>query len=153
MDIIKIETRQIIGIAVRTTNENGQSANDIPALWNTFMTNNIISQIPNKISEDLYCIYTDYELDYTKPYTTILGCQVSALTDVPEGLTGITIKADTYKPFLAKGNMSDNIVFKEWEKIWSADIVRSYHADFEVYGPKAQNLENAEVEIYVSVMK
>ncbi|MHA4896496.1 GyrI-like domain-containing protein [Pedobacter sp. PWIIR3] len=151
MKTIQIETRYIVGISVRTTNENGQSATDIPALWNTFMTNNMAAQIPNKMADDLYCIYTDYELDYTKPYTTILGCQVSSLSNVPEGFTGITIPADNYLPFLAKGKMSDNIVFKEWEKIWKTDIPRSYHADFEIYGAKAQNFDDAEIEIFISV--
>ncbi|MGY4384849.1 putative transcriptional regulator YdeE [Pedobacter sp. UYP24] len=151
MKTIKMETRYIIGISVRTTNENGQSATDIPELWNTFMTNNTIAQIPNKIADELYCIYTDYESDFTKPYTTILGCQVSDLTNVPEGFTGISIMADTYTPFLATGKMSDNMVFKQWQKIWETDIPRSYHSDFEVYGAKAQNPENAEVEIFISV--
>ncbi|MES2828757.1 MAG: effector binding domain-containing protein [Bacteroidota bacterium] len=150
MNTIDIETRHIIGLSVRTTNENGQSATDIPALWNTFLSNNTAALIPNKIAEDLYCIYTDYESDHTKPYTTILGCQVSSLANIPEGLIGITINQDTYIPFVAKGKMSDNIVFKEWEKIWDTDLPRSYNADFEIYGPKAQNFEDAEVEIFIS---
>ena len=55
-----IQKFNVIGISVRTTNENGQSGKDIPALWSQFMSEEIQSKIPNKVSEDLFCIYTDY---------------------------------------------------------------------------------------------
>lgn len=74
----KLDTFYVIGIAVRTTNENQKAAQDIPVLWNKFMTEGIINQIPNKADHAIYCIYTDYEKDYTKPYTTILGCKVNS---------------------------------------------------------------------------
>jgi predicted transcriptional regulator YdeE len=38
-----------------------------------------------------------------------------------------------------------------WKDIWNSDIQRVYIADFDVYGVKAQDLENAEVDIFVSV--
>ncbi|HKG05878.1 MAG TPA: GyrI-like domain-containing protein [Pedobacter sp.] len=141
----------VIGIAIRTTNENGQSSTDIPALWARFFTENISVQIPNKLGDNLYCIYTEYELDHTKPYTTVLGCRVENLSQIPEGFKGITIAGGSYAPFVAKGKLSDNIVFEEWLKIWSTDLPRSYTTDFEIYGEKAQNPEDAEVEIYISV--
>ena len=63
----------VIGISVRTSNENGQAANDIPALWNRFRLENIGAKLINKTGDEVYSIYTDYEGDYTQPYTTILG--------------------------------------------------------------------------------
>ncbi len=78
MNKTNIETFTVIGIAVRTTNKNGQSAKDIGALWNKFMSEDILSQIPNKIDNTIYSIYTEYEGDYTQPYTTILGCKVKS---------------------------------------------------------------------------
>ncbi|RZK79629.1 MAG: hypothetical protein EOO92_08965 [Pedobacter sp.] len=146
------DQRNIIGISVRTTNQNGQSATDIPLLWKRFFEEQLIQQIPNKIGDALYCIYTDYELDHTKPYTTILGCEVSSLTEIPEGFTGKIIEEGDYLPFTAKGKLSDNIVFEEWQKIWNTDIPRSYLTDFEIYGKKAQNPDDAEVEIYISTL-
>ena len=71
MNLKYLEERLIIGVSIMTTNENGQSGTDIPYLWNRFITDNLSSEIPNKISQALYCIYTDYESDFTKPYTTI----------------------------------------------------------------------------------
>lgn len=147
----QIKTFQVIGMAVRTTNENGQSAQDIPALWNRFMSEGIMDQIPNQIDNTLYCIYTDYEKDHTKPYTTILGCKVSNLDQIPNGLVGKTFEEETYIKRVAKGNLMQSIVYEEWTKIWNTDLDRAFNADFEVYDKRAQNPENAEVDIYISV--
>jgi len=146
-----IQKFNVIGISVRTTNENGQSGRDIPALWSQFMSEEIQSKIPNKVSEDLFCIYTDYEKDHTKPYTTILGCKVESLDVVPENMIGKTIESANYKELIAKGNLSEGIVFNKWLEIWNSDLDRSFTADFEVYGDKTQNPEKAEVAIYIAL--
>lgn len=65
------ENIHIIGIYIRTSNNSGSAEQDIPALWNKFKAENIISTISNKLDENIYCVYTEYESDYTKPYTTI----------------------------------------------------------------------------------
>jgi predicted transcriptional regulator YdeE len=63
----RLESFKVIGISVRTTNENRQATKDIPFLWKKFFEENISSKIPNKLSDDLYCVYTHYEKDHTKP--------------------------------------------------------------------------------------
>ena len=151
MGIQKLKSFCVVGISVRTTNENGQAGQDIPALWNKFMTEGIAEQIPNKIDNAVYCIYTDYEKDHTKPYTTILGCKVENLNNIPNGMVGKTFEKSEYENFVAKGNILQGMVFGEWTKIWNSDLDRTFTADFEVYGEKAQNTENAEVDIFVAV--
>jgi predicted transcriptional regulator YdeE len=141
----------MIGIAVRTTNDNGKSGKDIPALWEQFMAKGVLEKIPNKISTDIYCMYTDYEKDHTKPYTTILGCQVSNLDDIPEGMVSKQIASGKYTKQIAKGNILEGMVFNEWLKIWNSDLPRTYTADFEVYGAKAANPVEAEVDIFLAV--
>lgn len=148
---MNIQKFDIIGVSVRTTNENGQSGKDIPELWNQFLTKEIANQIPNKISSDIICVYTDYEKDHTKPYTTILGCVVENLDRIPKGMTGKTIEGLQYEKFTAKGKLAEGIVFNEWLKIWSSDLERTFTADFEIYGEKANNPENAEVDIYIAI--
>lgn len=148
---MNIQKFSIIGISVRTTNENEQSAKDIPALWNTLLSEAILSKIPNKISIDIVCVYTDYEKDHTKPYTTILGAIVANLDAIPEGMTGKIIEGINYEKFTAKGNLAEGIVIKEWIKIWNSDLDRIFTSDFEIYGEKAQNPENAEVDIFIAI--
>ncbi|MFT3748279.1 MAG: effector binding domain-containing protein [Agriterribacter sp.] len=140
----------IAGLSIRTTNENGQSARDIPALWQRFFAEDMLNKIPGKIDNTLYCIYTDYEKDYTKPYTTLLGCRVSAEV-IEQGITTKIFTGDKYHVFTAKGALDDGIVFKEWLKIWNADIERLYTTDIEIYGEKSRDKLNAEIPILVAV--
>ena len=141
----------IVGLAVRTSNENGQAATDIPALWDRFNTENISAQITGKLSEEVYSVYTEYEGDYTKPYTTIIGCRVENLDHISEEMDGIQIDGGEFVKFIAKGNLHEGVVYNAWVDIWNSDLPRAYTADFEIYGEKAMNLEDAEVEIFLSV--
>nr|WP_297163939.1 GyrI-like domain-containing protein [uncultured Dysgonomonas sp.] len=146
-----IEKFYVIGISVRTTNEGGQAAKDIPQLWERFMSEDIESKIPAKISRDVYGIYTEYEGDYTQPYTTVLGCKVESLDNIPEGFIGLTIETANYEKYTAKGKMSDDIVYNKWTEIWQSDLDRTYIADFEIYGERSVDMDNAEVDIFISV--
>ncbi|WHT39636.1 MULTISPECIES: GyrI-like domain-containing protein [Myroides] len=151
MQQIQLPAKYILGIAIRTTNQNEQSALDIPQLWHDFHTQQIQTKIPAKVSEDIYAIYTDYESDFTAPYTTIIGCEVHALTEIPEGMVGHIIPSGSYTKFEVQGNLLENIVLDAWVKIWnSPNLERTYTSDFEVYGPKAQNPTQAEVAIYIA---
>ncbi len=151
MDQVNITSFTVIGIAVKTTNANGQSAKDIGALWHQFMSEKVLDKIPNKTDHTIYAIYTDYEGDYTQPFTTILGCRVKNTTVVPEGMLAKTIKGGTYTRFTAKGDLTQGAVYKTWAEIWHAGLDRLYATDFEVYGDKAQNPTAAEVEIFVGI--
>lgn len=151
MNNVKVEPFKVIGIAVRTTNENNQAAKDIPVLWEQLMKENIVENIPNKIDNAVYSIYTDYEKDHTKPYTTILGCKVASLDHIPEGMVGKSFDGGDYVKFTPKGNLAENLVINEWIKIWNMDLGRIFTADFEIYGEKAMNPEDAEVDILIAV--
>jgi len=148
---ITVPPFSIIGIDIRTTNENGQSAIDIPALWSRFLSENIIEQIPNKIDSTVYCMYTDYEKDHTKPYTTLLGCKVSSLKEVPTGFMGKSIDAAEYEVFTTRGNLAEGVVYNEWLKIWNAPIERIYTSDFEIYDERSQNPADATVDIFIAI--
>ncbi|PWN67544.1 GyrI-like domain-containing protein [Chryseobacterium oncorhynchi] len=151
MNNVKVEPFKVIGIAVRTTNENNQAAKDIPVLWEQLMKENIVENIPNKIDNAVYSIYTDYEKDHTKPYTTILGCKVASLDHIPEGMVGKSFDGGDYVKFTPKGNLAENLVINEWIKIWNMDLGRIFTADFEIYGEKAMNPADAEVDILIAV--
>ncbi|RYU97568.1 GyrI-like domain-containing protein [Emticicia agri] len=151
MQLTTIPSFAFIGLSIRTTNENQQAMQDIPALWARFFTENTLAKIPDKVDDMLYCIYTDYEKDHTKPYTTLLGCKVESLDNIPDGLTGRLINGGIYTTFTAQGNINEGIVIQEWIKIWNSDINRAYTADIEVYGAKAQNPEKAEIAILIAI--
>jgi predicted transcriptional regulator YdeE len=151
MNNVKIEPFKVIGISVRTTNEHGQAAKDIPVLWEKLINEDILNSIPNKIDNTIYSIYTDYEKDHTKPYTTVLGCKVENLDNIPEGMVGYSFDGGDYIRFTTKGDISKDLVINEWIKIWNMELGRVFTADFEVYGEKAQNPSDAEVDILIAV--
>jgi len=151
MNKTKINSFKVIGISVRTTNENGQAGTDIGALWNKFMSEGVAAKIPNKVDSTVYSIYTEYESDYTKPYTTILACKVKNLDTIPKGMVSLEIDGGNYAKFTSKGDLNKGVVYEEWIKIWNSSLDRKYTTDFEVYGEKAQNPENAEVDIFVAL--
>lgn len=146
-----VQPKKIVGISVRTSNANGQAAQDIPALWNTFMEKNILAKIPNKVNDEIYTIYTDYEGDHTKPYTTVIGCAVTQFDNLPEGLVSHTIEGGQYQVYVAKGDLYKGAVIKKWQEIWGSDLNRAYTSDFEIYGEKSADMHNAEVDIFVGI--
>ena len=151
MNKLKIEPFKIIGISVRTTNENGQAAKEIADLWGKFMNENVLEAIPNKIDNGVYSIYTDYEADHTKPYTAILGCKVKDLESIPKGMIGKSFNGGNYVKLGIKGDLTKGLIVKKWSEIWGMDLDRAFTADFEVFGEKAQNPLDAEVDFYVAV--
>ncbi len=142
---------KIIGITVRTTNKDGQSARDIGELWGQFYSQNLLETIPNKLSNDIYSIYTDYKSDFTDEYTTLIGLQVSNLDTIPNGLIGRQFPTETFEMFTAQGEMPQ-AVMNTWLDIWQRDneLQRKYTYDFEFYGEKSQNGENSEVQIFIA---
>lgn len=151
MNTLKKDAFYVVGLSVRTTNENGKAMQDIPALWQRFMSEGIKDQLTNRVGEESYAVYTDYEKDHTKPYTMILGYEVADLNEIPEEMMGKKIEASNYERFVAKGDLTKEAVVNEWMKIWNSDIDRAYASDFEVYGDKAQDPTNGEAEIFIAV--
>lgn len=148
-----IQKFEIIGISTRTTNSNRQAAQDIEALWGKFWGQNIQEQIPNKVSDEIYAVYTDYETDFTGYYTTIIGLAVSSLVNIPEGFVGLTIETDNYQKFVSKGKMPEAVV-KTWVEIWGNEDLnakRAYKADFTIHAKKYYDGDQAEVETFISV--
>ena len=151
MQKVKIEPFKVIGISVRTTNENGQAANEITKLWQRFLSENTLAKIPNKVDSTVYSLYTDYEGDHTLPYTAILGCKVENLDTIPNGMVGKSFDGGQYVKTTAKGDLTKGLIVNHWSKIWELDLERRFTTDFEVFGEKAQNPSNAEIKFYVSV--
>ena len=57
MTIATLDAFHVIGISVRTTNVNNKALKDIGELFGNFVGQNILEKIPNKMTEDIYCVY------------------------------------------------------------------------------------------------
>jgi len=133
----------VAGIAVRTTNQDGRARKDIGDLWVTFMSENMQANIPAKYSEDVYCVYTDYETDHTGWYTCVLGCRVTEAGH--NGMFVALVPSGTYRQYDPEGPLPDS-VGEAWMQIWEESDGRSYVADYDVYGA------DGKVEIFVGVV-
>lgn len=151
MEKVKIEPFHVIGIAIRTTNENGRAAKEIAGLWGRFMNENVLDAIPNKVDSTVYSLYTDYDGDHTQPFTAMLGCQVGHLKNIPDGMVGKSFSGGNYVKITARGDLTKGLIVNEWSKIFEMDLERMYTADFEVFGEKAQNPADAEVDFFIAV--
>jgi predicted transcriptional regulator YdeE len=154
MDTVIVEPLEVVGISIRTSNTDPDKLlSDMTGLWSRFFAEGIAEKVTNKAISDVYCVYTDYEGDYTKPYTALLGYRVAGDGAIPEGLVRRSFVGGTYMKKVAKGSLNEGVVFNTWNEIWSMEsLARSYDADFEIYGAAAQNPTNAEVDILVGLV-
>jgi predicted transcriptional regulator YdeE/GNAT superfamily N-acetyltransferase len=137
-----------IGLELRTNNEECSLA--MPAHKEKFFKENILSKIPNRVNGNILALYTDYEGDYTKPYSWILGCEVSNLEQVPKGLVGKIIPESKYAIFTTQGEFPKGLI-AAWQDIWKSNLHRSYTSDFEVYRSDFDPQHNPEVKVYIAV--
>ncbi|MEB2778096.1 GyrI-like domain-containing protein [Algoriphagus sp. D3-2-R+10] len=148
----KKDSFKLIGIKLdhKTTNENNQSSTDCGNLWQKFEKEKIFDLIPNKLSNEIYAVYFDYEKDETKPFSYFIGCKVHKNADVPENLTSLEIPSQNYVKFVAKGIMTGCIT-RKWEQIWKSNTDRKFGFDFEVYDERSQDWNDAELDIFISI--
>ncbi len=147
-EIVELEEKIIEGIEVRTTNQNGKSIKDIGETWQKLFTQGIYDTIQNKVNNKTIGLYTDYELDYTKPYIFVAGAEVSSKTD--STLVNKVIKKGKYAKFVIKGDVQ-NSVGQAWQEIWNMDLKRKYTCDFEEYQNNSEDMKNQEIHIYIAL--
>lgn len=140
--------RFFIGFELRTNNEKCSSA--MPSHKERFFADNIPSKIPNKVNDSILALYTDYEADYTKSYSWILGCEVASLDEVPEGLVGKVIPDSKYAVFTTQGEFPQGLI-AVWQAIWKSSLHRSYTTDFEVYRSDFDPQKNPQVKVYIAI--
>jgi predicted transcriptional regulator YdeE len=150
-ETVKLEPIHMIGIPVRTSNATQHITNDISTLWGRFWQEDILSKIPNKMSDDIYAVYTEYEGDAAAPYTTVIGCRVSSLDTIPEGMKGVTIEGGDYAKIHVSGKLSDGVVQQGWASVWKANLDRKYQADFEWYKCDGFDPDQAEIDIFAGL--
>ena len=132
-------------------NSGGQSNIDCANLWQKFEKENFASQISNKISDEIYAVYFDYEGDHTQPFSYFIGCKVKTHPEFAPGIDTLMIPAQSYSKFIAKGKMP-GCISDSWKDIWDSKIERAYKFDFEVYDERSKDWNNAIVDIFVSTI-
>jgi predicted transcriptional regulator YdeE len=150
-EIVQKPAILVIGIDCQTSNAPEAGPHDIPKLWQRFYCEDVMSQIPNKISNEVIALYCDYEGDFTQPYSFVIGCQVSSIDYIPEGLAAKIIPGSSYAVFHAIGEFPASLI-ETWGNIWKEpNLQRTYLGDFELYGEKFTSGTPQEVEVYIGI--
>jgi predicted transcriptional regulator YdeE len=139
----------IVGIELRTDNSE-DGIKKIGAHWKRFYADQILQHIPNRKNDDIVALYTDYEGDHTKPYSFILGAEVTDAKTPPDGMVLKKVPAQKYAVFIAKGPLPQALVQK-WQEIWDTNIQKRFSADFELYGKESNKGDKSEVSIYIAI--
>jgi predicted transcriptional regulator YdeE len=134
---------KVIGISKIVSN---QSPKRIGAFWQDFFSSNISVLIPNQVSSDIFCLYTEYEGDYRAPYKMIIGHEVSSLDEIPQNMEGIEFKYDHHSCIRVIGEMP-HAILKVWQEIWANNIPRVYRLDFQ------RHKGDGSVDIFVEYKK
>ncbi|MCY1033277.1 GyrI-like domain-containing protein [Corallococcus sp. BB11-1] len=145
--VTQSKTLRIVGLELRTTNET--AFKDIPAHWQRFYQDGILEKIPNKVSADVYAVYTNFEnpgKNNLGTYSLILGAEVPGQGPVPPGLVAAVVPQSKRQVFeVAKGHPEK--VGEKWQEIWALGSEgKAYLADFEHYTP------SGEIAIHVGVV-
>ena len=150
---------KLLGILCRTNNTaemNISSAKIAPTIQKYFQQA-LGEEIPNRKNPGTtYCVYTDYESDFTGDYTYFIGEEVKFVGDSMEGFSSIIIPAQNYAKFTSKPGIMPEVCIDMWQNIWkmkSGELggKRAYLADFEVYDKRALDPSKTVLDIYVGV--
>ena len=151
---IRLPEIKIIGIQVRTTNENKQCLQDMSSLWARFFTENMIEKIPGIVDDHAFGVYTDYQKDASAQYSYTVGCHVESLQNIPDGMVGIIIPEQLYAQFSAHPQEGSDLKFSvgnAWQEVWKTQLDRAYAVDFEFYPNCFENYAFNAAEIYISI--
>ncbi len=149
-EIIELEQKVITGIRIKTTNQDGRAMQDIGITWQRLFADGIYNKIPNKVNGKTIGLYTEYEGDYTKPYTFIAGAEVSKEVQIGEEIESIIIPKGKYAKFVITGDVQ-NSVGQAWQEIWNMDLKRKYTCDFEEYQNNSEDMQKQEIHIYIAL--
>jgi predicted transcriptional regulator YdeE len=147
----------VIGIQTRTNNASELSGSgQIGALWGRLFAENLPAQIPNRASESIFAIYSNYARDENGDYDYLLGCPVTSIETIPQGMTYAAIPTGDYAVFTSETGPVVEVVQAAWKHIWSlapGDLggSRAFLTDYEVYDHRAKDPSSAQVEIHLGL--
>lgn len=149
-EIVELEEKVVIGIKIKTTNQDGKAIKEIGMTWQKLFADGIYESIQNKINHKTIGLYTEYEGDYTKPYTFMAGVQVTQKIETSKEIRSLVIPKGKYAKFVITGDVQKS-VGEAWQEIWNMDLKRKYTCDFEEYQNNSEDMQKQEIHIYIAL--
>jgi predicted transcriptional regulator YdeE len=156
MDFVELEHFAAIGTEIRTSNAREMTPRGlIPGQWERFMKENVAARIPHKADSSIVAVYSGYASDEHGEYDYLVGAKVAAVSEIPSGLVLRNVPTGRYAVFTSDRGPVSKVVYEAWKRIWAEPrtpaYTRTYRFDFEVYGERAADPANSQVEIYIGV--
>ena len=120
----------IMGISARV---NPAEPQIIGELWDRFHKAGGSRSVAGRLDDVVYSAYTEYDGDYTRPYTVLLGCMVESRAAVTDGMVKVDVLPGSFAVFEAVGELPMS-VFNAWSEVWTTSLNRKYRTDFDRYG-------------------
>ena len=141
----------VSGLPLVTTNEPGRADVEIGALWGRFFEENVMDEIPQRMSEELVGLYTDYEGDHTQPYTLVVGAKVDpSVEEAPAGLVLKRVPSTSYALFNVEGEFPTALI-RAWQTVWNSTLPRAYSHDMEVYPNGFPMTGEVDMQLYIAL--
>lgn len=138
----------VFGIELRTSNDEAMQT--IPPHWQRFSQQAVLADIPGKISDDVYAVYTNFDhagSNNRGVYSLILGAQVHPHTPLPQGLARAVIPASRRAVFPVEKGRFD-LVGDTWQEIWRRnDLAKTFIAEYERY------TSQGDIDIFIGLEK
>ena len=146
----------VIGISGRTDNAKESTPDGIiPKQWQKFFSEGMPAKIPDTNGANLYAVYADYASDHNGEYAYVVGAGVKDGTAAPNGMVVKRVLAGQYAVFTTEKGPFAKVVPAAWQRIFKLEeegkLKRAYKTDFEIYDQRAQDPQNAQIDIYVGV--
>ena len=155
------EAIYLIGITTRTNNANIFSTdpenNKIAMTVQNYFYNQLAEKIKNRKNPGTtYCVYTNYESDFTGDYTYFIGEEVSSFEEVDQGFEILTIPPQSYMKFTNDPGPMPEVCINMWKNIWALSETelggeRGYIADFEIYDERSKDHQNVTLDIHIGI--
>jgi predicted transcriptional regulator YdeE len=153
--ITNLEAFKLVGITTRTNNQSEMDPRSakISDTIKKFIPENISDR---KNSGTTFCVYTNYENDFTGDYTYFIGVEVHSFNHVSQALETLVIPAQKYVKFTSQPGVMPDICIKMWQDIWKMSAYdlggeRAYISDFEVYDERTTDPKRAVIDIYIGI--
>jgi predicted transcriptional regulator YdeE len=148
----------VAGFLVRTNNAAEASGESkIGPLWQRFMQEKLVDQIPNRADESFTVVYSNYASDETGAYDYLLGARVASVDHLPAGMSWRRVEPATYAVLLTDKGQMPGVLQATWDRIWHmapGDLggKRAFITDYEIYDKRTADPQNAQVEIHIGLI-
>ena len=158
-NLISVPEMKLVGITARTNlaSEMNLATAKIGATVQKYFQQGLSGKIQNRKKPGVtYCIYTNYESDFTADYTYFIGEEVIEFKDVAADCETLVIPVQHYAKFTTEAGRMPAVCIGAWQKIWAMTAAelggeRAYIADFEVYDERAIDPQNTVLDIYIGL--